>query len=95
MVELSIINTIKQIYQLQGLKSILLPPGMFAMAGREIPFATSLFYIRPIISSHITTGHKDKIKNDNKYSIDYFLRELLCGSITSLFATPISHVPSK
>jgi hypothetical protein len=30
---------------------IFLPPGMVAMVGREVPFATALFYIRPLIAT--------------------------------------------
>lgn len=45
----SVINTFLRVYR-DNPRKILLPPGMMAMVGREVPFATALFYFRPLIA---------------------------------------------
>jgi hypothetical protein len=43
-------DTFTKIYSKDPMK-IFLPPGMVAMVGREVPFATALFYLRPLIAT--------------------------------------------
>jgi hypothetical protein len=43
-----ILSTLRHLYRTQPL-SIILPPGMMAMVGREISFSTGLFFLRPLI----------------------------------------------
>lgn len=71
-----------------GVSGLLLPPGMLAMVGREIPFASALFYIRPLLSQCLMDSFPGA---DQKLSI---VKELTCGCLTSIIATPLSHPPS-
>ena len=85
---LSMFHTISAIYEEKGISGLLLPPGMLAMVGREVVFASALLYFRPLLSESL----QQKFPTDNKnFNLP---RELLCGCLTSLVATPISHPPS-
>jgi hypothetical protein len=86
--QLSIVETVKHLYRERGLRHLLLPPGMLAMVGREIPFATSLFFFRPILYDRMNKSFP------TDPSQIHLIRELICGCLTSAVATPISHVPS-
>lgn len=85
---LPMLSTVKALYAERGVRGLALPPGMLAMIGREVPFASALFYFRPMLSTYlerIFPAENNKIQ---------FSKELLCGSLTSFVATPISHPPS-
>lgn len=87
---ITMIESLQTIYAAKGLTGILLPPGMVAMVGREIPFASALFYFRPLLSQFVNSQfptEKDKIQLN-------LPRELLCGCLTSFVATPLSHPAS-
>lgn len=93
---ITITNTIKEFYY-NDIKKIFLPPGMIAMVGREIPFSTSLFYLRPLIEKEFMNLNEHKHEHENGSEIigfNRFLIDLKCGFLTSLFATPISHPAS-
>jgi hypothetical protein len=86
---LSMNQTIYSIYTAKGISGIMLPPGMLAMVGREVPFASALFYFRPLLSEYL--NEKFPTVKNNEISLS---RELLCGCLTSIVATPLSHPSS-
>ena len=92
----SINATIKNLFTEHGIQHILLPPGMLAMVGREVPFASALFYVRPVMYSHImaTDGMSSHCASSNSISLHKFGSSLLCGILTSMLVTPISQAPS-
>lgn len=69
-----------------GLRGLLLPPGMIAMVGREMPFVAALFYVRPFVDS--------AIYGSSTVSERRFTHEILAGFTTSALTCPFSHVPS-
>lgn len=85
---LPVLKTITTIYAEKGMTGLLLPPGMLAMVGREVPFATALFYFRPVLSTRLEKLYPNE---NNRLNLS---RELLCGCLTSSVATPLSHPPS-
>lgn len=95
----SILQTIQQLYRTNK-RRILLPPGMIAMIGREVPFSTSLFYLRPLIEKEFISSHEQKQQQEEQhegqfqFNFERFLIDLQCGLVTSLIATPISHPAS-
>lgn len=88
--QLPIQKTVMEILKEKSVSGLLLPPGMIAMAGREIPFAASLFHFRPLLRDYIYEKKDTNIKS----LLVRFFEELSCGIMTSSFATPISHAPS-
>ena len=80
-------ETVKLLYHRHGAIYLAAPPGMAAMAGREVPFAASLFWLQPTLSKMAQALDG----NDQSHSIGKYL---LVGIATSIIATPISHVPS-
>ena len=103
---LNMSNTIKSLYKTGGLTNLILPPGMAMMVCREIPFAAALFYIRPALSKLVSPPADDNTPLTNPSDsvgsliapqsslLARGLRELGCGCVTSLIASPVSHVPS-
>jgi hypothetical protein len=71
-----------------------LPPGMIAMAGREIPFASALFHFRPLLRNYLFPTSHDNNQQSNKNLFQLLMQECLCGLMTSCVATPISHPAS-
>mmetsp|Transcript_145602 Transcript_145602/g.363149 ORF Transcript_145602/g.363149 Transcript_145602/m.363149 type:complete len:268 (-) Transcript_145602:75-878(-) len=70
---------------LGGLSSLLLPPGMAAMMGREVPFVAALFYVRPLVTT--------ALYGDDGGTRQVHL-EVAAGLATSALTSPVSHVPS-
>eukprot|EP00629_Pelagomonadales_sp_RCC1024_P006736 CAMPEP_0119291786 /NCGR_PEP_ID=MMETSP1329-20130426/43006_1 /TAXON_ID=114041 /ORGANISM="Genus nov. species nov., Strain RCC1024" /LENGTH=235 /DNA_ID=CAMNT_0007292611 /DNA_START=123 /DNA_END=827 /DNA_ORIENTATION=+ len=73
----------------RGVLGLLLPPGMTAMAGREIPFAAALFAIRP----RIAAAAEKRLPAPTTLG-GRFVRELCCGGLAAVVAVPPSHPPS-
>lgn len=95
----SIVTTARTLYRRHGLHHLLLPPGMAAMAGREVPFASALFYIRPMMFHYIQP--EEDMRRAKTYTgtgASLWLQKLsasaLCGVLTSMLVTPISQAPS-
>lgn len=59
---LSILQT--KIRSRNGLISLCLPHGALACAGREVPFATSLFCVQPAVSKWMSTGKKPQLQHE-------------------------------
>lgn len=76
------------------------------MVCREIPFAATLFHIRPKLTEWFQEKEKEKnemkVKEEKekmkeggvKKTAMYLIRELGLGCLTSMVASPVSHVPS-
>jgi hypothetical protein len=88
--------TIRNVFTEHGIQRLLLPPGMLAMVGREVPFASALFYVRPVMYGHImaTDGMSGHCATSDSISLRKFGSSLLCGILTSMLVTPISQAPS-
>ena len=82
---LSVRETAVAIYRRGGVAGLMLPPGMFATACREVPFAAALFAVRPRLR---------KIAEERYPTTQRFLRELSCGVAAAAVAGPASHAPS-
>ena len=82
---LSVRETAVAIYRRGGVAGLMLPPGMFATACREMPFAAALFAVRPRLR---------KIAEERYPTTQRFLRELSCGVTAASVAGPASHAPS-
>jgi hypothetical protein len=80
----NMMNTLKYLYREKGLIGLMLPPGMTAMVGREMLFASALFWFRPYVTDNIV----QPVRTNNK--ID-FIKEFICGAITATVLAPISH----
>lgn len=52
----SIGTTVHTLYSRHGAQHLLLPPGMLAMVGREVPFASALFFVQPMMFNYMHTG---------------------------------------
>lgn len=86
--ESDIFSTVHRTYISHGFMRVLVPPGLTAMIGREIPFAASLFWLQPTLSKLF-----DDLNKDAECNIS--IAKYLCvGVATSAVATPISHIPS-
>lgn len=70
----------------RGVRSLLLPPGMTAMALREAPFAAALFALRPRISEAVERRAPPNTPRP--------ARELACGCAAAAVGAPPSHAPS-
>lgn len=77
-------ETAKHLRSQHGLLYLLKPPGMRMMMLREIPFAVSLFYMRPILTKRF-------IDPDAPLQ---WTRELACGAATASVAVPLSQIPA-
>ena len=60
------------------------------MVGREIPFASALFFVRPVIYDTLSL----QIENRNAGFAYELYHSAFCGILTSILATPISQAPS-
>lgn len=83
---LSVPGALKHVHAEEGAFGLLLPRGMLAMAGREVPFASALFYARPAISQAV-------YGDEGPRKIRWY-KELFAGTLTALASTPFSHAPS-
>ena len=83
----NIIETTRSLYRSHGALYLFAPPGIAAMIGREIPFASCLFWLQPRLDhmSKVFYGDVEKLS---------IAKDLSVGIATSAIATPISHVPS-
>ena len=83
-VEISVPQAALHLVKSRGASSVLLPPGMLMMAGRELPFGVALFYVQPSLSRRFSAEGQSPTIYDRA----------LCGLITSCVTTPFGHVPS-
>ena len=81
------LETARIMYRDHGASYLFAPPGITAMVGREIPFASCLFWLQPRL---------DKMANELQGDIQRFsfAKDISVGIAASCIATPISHVPS-
>ena len=95
---LPIHETVRKLWQQRGPFSLLIPPGIGMMMGREIPFAASLFWLQPNLKQIIQNVWPTKENNQEDktcfMSPSNLLKCAITGFGTSVIATPISHVPS-
>lgn len=102
----SVMNTFSKIYHQNPVK-LILPPGMLAMVGREVPFSTALFYFRPLIAEKFGIHRPPPtslfpLLIHVSGPLDHatipwyrqFCYDLQYGFMTSLIATPLSHPAS-
>ena len=87
----SVGTTFQRLQRSRGVRGLLLPPGMGMMVCREIPFATTLFHVRPALTAWV------KKHDEEGVHIPWYQwigREFGLGCVTSVFTSPISHIPS-
>lgn len=82
----------RSVYHKHGWRYILAPPGMAMMAGREVPFAAALLYVRPTLSAYLHPDPDGGVCQDPLWK--RVGREVASGVITALVCGPVSHVPS-
>lgn len=82
-----ILGTARSCLKERGAFFLLFPPGMVATACREIPFAATLFHVRPLLSRRFGAAAEAS-------AAERVLRECLCGCAASAVASPASHAPS-
>lgn len=74
---------------------------MLAMVGREVPFASALFFVQPMMFNYMHTGVAGAGKgvepsntDTGNLSLQKLSTSALCGVLTSMLVTPISQAPS-
>jgi hypothetical protein len=70
---------------------------MLAMVGREVPFASALFYVRPMMFNYMHTEETSglrKSEDPGDLSIKKVTASAICGICTSILVTPMSQAPS-
>ena len=92
--KMSVGKTLRYLYKKHGLYHLLLPPGMLAMVGREVPFASALFYVRPAMFKHLQADSTDADGSTSTSIHDKIFHSALCGVATSVLVTPLSQAPS-
>ena len=86
-------NTLSLLHKQRGISGLIVPPGMGMMICREIPFAATLFHVRPALTQFVQ--EQDVANGIDIQTIPWYLwigREFGLGCITSIVASPISHV---
>ena len=84
-------QTFLSLYRTHGPKHLALPPGMAMMVCREIPFAATLFHVRPALT---TWAQEQDTGPTPTSTVGWMGRELGLGCLTSMVTSPISHIPS-
>lgn len=63
------------------------------MVGREVPFASALFYVRPLMYSHMQAATGGQAQTSS-FSLHKLVTNASCGLLTAMLVTPISQAPS-
>lgn len=94
----SLISTAYSLYSHRGIQHLMLPPGMVAMVGREVPFASALFCVRPMMYDWMLpigdSVGKGKDGCGGGMTIEKLATSAICGVVTSALVTPVSQAPS-
>lgn len=96
---LTMSETLRHLYYKRGgVRGMMLPPGMMAMVGREMPFVAALFYVRPAVTAYVY-GQQDigaaAVEAPPAATSGRRLHlEFLAGFTTAFLTCPFSHVPS-
>lgn len=81
--------TARRVLRDRGAAGLLLPPGMAAMACREIPFAAALFAGRPRIAAEAERRFGPAATPGARVA-----KEVACGAAAAAVGGPVSHAPS-
>lgn len=83
-----VLDTAGGLLRERGALYLLVPPGIAATAAREIPFAATLFHVRPLLTQRFVVSKPESSMAER------LGRECLLGCAASAVASPASHAPS-